>query len=177
MLQERWRSCAPEVPHSPATFINTSCKELPDNYKPDVILVDEASQVAGTEIVTAIANFPTAKCIMLVGDEHQLQPHVSSKQDNEFWKSRQLALFERLVSIGMKPQELDTQYRITRPIADLASRLFYDNNLKTDKSVDRLARPLVNFMQRYSEYVSTSANAPQGQCTRYGHQVEDSPYC
>jgi superfamily I DNA and/or RNA helicase len=112
-----------------AATIISSAHPLLDKVVFDVTLMDEASQVASYESL-----IPLLKCkkFILVGDDKQLQPIEKSN----FLKELNLSIFNRLKN--KYPENytfLDTQYRMNKIIADIASDLFYDGKLKTYEAI------------------------------------------
>ena len=108
-----------------AATVISSAKPVLDNVIFDVMLMDEASQVASYESL-----IPLLKCkkFILVGDDKQLQPIEKSN----LLKELKLSIFNRLKDKYPENSSfLDTQYRMNKMIADMASNLFYDGKLKT----------------------------------------------
>lgn len=107
----------------------SSASPLMKDYSSDVMIMDEASQVA-----SYMSLIPLLKCnkFILVGDNKQLQPIIESKLNEKQNKS----IFNNLME--KYPDSctfLDTQYRMNSHISNLASELFYDNKLKTHPPV------------------------------------------
>lgn len=127
----------------------SSANPLMKEYSSDVMIMDEASQVA-----SYMSLIPLLKCnkFILVGDNKQLQPIIESELDEYHNKS----IFNNLME--KYPDSctfLDTQYRMNGYISNLASKLFYDNQLKThppirnqiincnlNEAVNRILNPL-----------------------------------
>ena len=61
--------------------------------------------------------------LVLVGDQCQLPPTVASQRAVEVGFA--VPLFNRLVSLGVEPLLLDTQYRMHPAISQFPSDLFY----------------------------------------------------
>lgn len=110
----------------------------------DWMIMDEASQVA-----SYMSLIPLLKCrrFVLVGDNQQLQPIEESNLSADL----NLSIFNRLLGYFTKNSTfLDTQYRMNQEIADVASQLFYEGNLKTYAGVRKqkldcqMNDPLIN---------------------------------
>ena len=108
-----------------ATTVISSAQYLLDEEKFDLMLMDEASQVA-----TYMSLMTLLKCkkFILVGDHKQLQPIPEEKLKSDL----NLSIFNRLISLYPENYTfLDTQYRMNQEIAELSSELFYEGKLKT----------------------------------------------
>ena len=98
--------------------------------KLDVAIIDEASQATIPSVLIPIAK---AHRFILAGDHKQLPPTIISDRAHELSKT----LFEELIRIyPFKSQLLNTQYRMNRLLMKFPNEEFYDNNLKSDSSVD-----------------------------------------
>jgi len=112
-----------------ATTVISSAQYLLDEEKFDLMLMDEASQVA-----TYMSLMTLLKCkkFILVGDHKQLQPIPEEKLKSDL----NLSIFNRLISLYPENYTfLDTQYRMNQEIAELSSELFYEGKLKTHPSI------------------------------------------
>jgi superfamily I DNA and/or RNA helicase len=103
----------------------SSANPLMSEYSFDVMIMDEASQVA-----SYMALIPLLKCskFILVGDDKQLQPIEESELNEMHNKSIFNNLKEKYPD---SCNFLNTQYRMNGHISNLASELFYGNKLKT----------------------------------------------
>ena len=98
----------------------------------DVAIIDEASQATIPSVLIPIAK---AHRFILAGDHKQLPPTIISDRAGELSKT----LFEELIRIyPFKSQLLNTQYRMNRLLMKFPNEEFYDNNLKSDSSVDNI---------------------------------------
>ena len=98
----------------------------------DVAIIDEASQATIPSVLIPIAK---AHRFILAGDHKQLPPTIISDRAHELSKT----LFEELIRIyPFKSQLLNTQYRMNRLLMKFPNEEFYDNNLKSDSSVDNI---------------------------------------
>lgn len=120
---------------------NYSTKGINYHY----VIVDEAGRANPLDLLIPLVK---GYKIILVGDHKQL-PHIIEthienkiKENNDFneklyEKYIKESLFGRLFE--QLPQNrkimLDTQYRMSKEIGDLVSRLFYDGNLKTGTDI------------------------------------------
>ncbi len=108
-----------------AATVISSANYILDDIQFDCVIMDEASQVA-----SFMSLLPLLKCkkFVLVGDDKQLQPIEESKLSKEL----NLSIFNRLIEkYEGSSTFLDTQYRMNKQIADIASELFYGGKLKT----------------------------------------------
>jgi superfamily I DNA and/or RNA helicase len=79
-----------------------------DGFTFAAVLLDEASQVTEASSIVSICR--GCEQLVLVGDQCQLPPTVSSQRAVEAGLAE--PLFNRLVSLGVEPLLLDTQYRM-----------------------------------------------------------------
>lgn len=108
------------------------------NYTFDKVLVDEASQA--TELSTIVPIARGCKQLVLVGDDCQLPPTVSSDKAAHFGLA--LSLFERLAQKGLKPALLEIQYRMHPKISHFPCQHFYDGRISDGESVSaRITAP------------------------------------
>ena len=109
---------------------SSAALESISNTKFDVAIIDEASQATIPSILIPIAK---AHRFILAGDHKQLPPTIISA------KARALeeTLFENLIKMyPHKSQLLNVQYRMNRLLMKFPNSEFYNNNLKSDSSVD-----------------------------------------
>uniref|UniRef100_A0A0G4HN17 Uncharacterized protein n=1 Tax=Chromera velia CCMP2878 TaxID=1169474 RepID=A0A0G4HN17_9ALVE len=100
------------------------------------VLLDEASQV--TEPAALVPLVTGAEQVILVGDQNQLPPTVTTESVKE--KCLDVSLFVRLVLAGVKPFMLGRQYRMHPVIAAFPSAQFYGGKLESvPKAEDRPA--------------------------------------
>ena len=112
-----------------ATTAVSSCHYFLDDIDFDVMIMDEATQVA-----SFMSLLPLLKCkkFILVGDNRQLQPI----EDIDISKEMNLSIFNRLFEIYPEASTfLSTQYRMHKSIAQIASELFYEGKLRTSEKV------------------------------------------
>ena len=113
-----------------ATVISAAHPLLKDESF-DWVVMDEASQVAS--YMSLIPLLKTTRFV-LVGDNQQLQPIEESKLSDNL----NLSIFNRLLdNFPDSSTFLDTQYRMNERISNIASELFYDNNLKTFPTIKK----------------------------------------
>ena len=111
----------------------SSCHYFLDNTEFDVMIMDEASQVAS---FMSLLPLMKSKKFILVGDNKQLQPI----EEGNISKEMNLSIFNRLFE--MYPEDstfLPTQYRMHKTIAQIANEIFYEGKLRTSKqSAERI---------------------------------------
>jgi len=111
-----------------ATAIS-SCHYFLDDIDFDVMIMDEASQVA-----SFMSLLPLSKCkkFILVGDNRQLQPI----EEEDISKEMNLSLFNRLFEMYPHISTLlAIQYRMHKTIAQIANEIFYEGKLRTSERV------------------------------------------
>ncbi|KAJ5169045.1 uncharacterized protein N7482_004639 [Penicillium canariense] len=109
-------------------------------FKPEIVLIEEASQIIETTCLIAIMrNYSKLQKVLLSGDRQQLPPTVISAGKNECFPSHRMSLFERMLQTGVPTVQLSTQYRMAQNICDFVSTEYYHGRLETHPScVDRL---------------------------------------
>lgn len=109
---------------------SSSALEAIARVKFDVAIIDEASQATIPSILIPIAK---AHRFILAGDHKQLPPTIISDRAEDLSKT----LFEELIRVyPFKSQLLNTQYRMNNLLMKFPNEEFYNNNLKSDSSVD-----------------------------------------
>jgi len=112
-----------------ATTAVSSCHSFLDDINFDVMIMDEATQVA-----SFMALLPLLKCkkFILVGDNRQLQPI----EEEDISKEMNLSIFNRLFEIYPEASTfLSIQYRMHKSIAQIANEIFYEGKLRTSEEV------------------------------------------
>mmetsp|Transcript_67664 Transcript_67664/g.151984 ORF Transcript_67664/g.151984 Transcript_67664/m.151984 type:complete len:976 (-) Transcript_67664:277-3204(-) len=112
-----------------ATCIGASGSTV-DKLRFNTVLIDECTQAAESAALVPIAR-GCQQCI-LIGDQCQLPPTVLS--DVAETENLGESLFTRLVTQGVRPVLLDTQYRMHPLIAEFASAAFYNGRLQNGVS-------------------------------------------
>ncbi|MCE9675731.1 AAA domain-containing protein [Paraclostridium bifermentans] len=120
---------------------NDATKGINYNY----VIVDEAGRANPLDLLIPLVK---GYKVILVGDHkqlpHMIESHVESKikengdfNEELYEKYIKESLFGRLFNQlpGNRKVMLDTQYRMTKEIGDLVSRLFYNNKLKTGTKI------------------------------------------
>ena len=111
---------------------SSSALEAIARVKFDVAIIDEASQATIPSVLIPIAK---AHRFILAGDHKQLPPTIISDRAGDLSKT----LFEELIRIyPFKSQLLNTQYRMNSLLMKFPNEEFYNNNLKSDSSVDNI---------------------------------------
>ncbi len=123
----------PELENVPivAATTTTISKSIYDNLTFDVVIVDEATQMAEPHLLSAIAK---GKKFVLVGDDKQLPPLVQSSQAAE--RGLNISLFERL-----RKKYPDTnvllrfQYRMNNELMKYSNIRYYNGKVKTASDI------------------------------------------
>lgn len=111
---------------------NTAGSPLFINSKFDAVIIDEAAQA--TEPQSLIPLQYGCKKLILVGDHKQLGPTILN---NDVKKAGyDISLFERLISLGMVPYMLTTQYRMHPELSDFSNVKFYDGLITSGVSIE-----------------------------------------
>ncbi|ODV92222.1 hypothetical protein CANCADRAFT_84103 [Tortispora caseinolytica NRRL Y-17796] len=114
--------------HTSGSRALVNCKEI----KIDTIIIDEVSQSLEPQCWIPLLNFPTAKRLVLAGDNKQLPPTLHIKEKSILAQT----LFDRLAKLHKSIlRMLLIQYRMNRTIMEFPSNEFYGGNLQADKSV------------------------------------------
>ncbi|KAI0985769.1 hypothetical protein GJ496_009040 [Pomphorhynchus laevis] len=90
------------------------------------VLIDESTQATEPECMVPIVL--GAKRLILVGDHCQLGPIVTCRLADESGLSQ--SLFERMITLGIKPSCLQVQYRMHPAISVFPSNKFYEGLLQ-----------------------------------------------
>ncbi len=99
----------------------------------DVAVVDEASQ---TTIPSVLIPLNMAEKFVIAGDHRQLPPVVVSFQSKELEKT----LFEIFMEkYSFKSEMLTVQYRCNKSIAEFPSMFFYNRQIETHRSVEKIS--------------------------------------
>eukprot|EP00930_Biecheleria_cincta_P021623 TRINITY_DN15975_c2_g1_i1.p1 TRINITY_DN15975_c2_g1~~TRINITY_DN15975_c2_g1_i1.p1 ORF type:complete len:1262 (+),score=287.34 TRINITY_DN15975_c2_g1_i1:128-3913(+) len=112
-----------------ATCIGASGSTL-DKARFSTVLIDECTQAAESAALVPLAR--GCQQAILIGDQCQLPPTVLS--DVAETENLGESLFTRLVTQGVRPVLLDTQYRMHPLIAEFASAAFYNGRLQNGVS-------------------------------------------
>lgn len=135
--QERKRLCDATLAEADVVCCTLACAGEAgtyDNFKPDVIGVDEAARPSEPDMWTVLGPYSAAPLVM-VGDQRQLRPMVksSSSRDetrkNNFAAQLGTSLFQRLILAGHPHNMFNLQYRMAPAIGSLVSRSFYNGRL------------------------------------------------
>lgn len=120
-----------------AAFTLKTLRALADDGAPpfDLVVFDEASQVS---LAHALVLMPLGRARLFAGDPQQLSP-VQRSDDRlaRRWLGR--SPFAEMPKAGPAVALLDEQSRMTPPIGELVSELFYDGALRV--AADALAAP------------------------------------
>ena len=106
------------------------------------VLIDEATQATEPECLLPILR--GAKQTILVGDHCQLGPVIMCKMAAKAGLNQ--SLFERLVSLGIRPIRLQVQYRMHPSLSAFPSMTFYEGSLQngvsiTDRTIHGISFP------------------------------------
>lgn len=127
---------------SDADIILTTCNNsgnhlIRNTFKPSVLIIDEAAQATIPTTLVPMTAYSDWMAAILVGDQAQLQPTVTSTDANEFGPNLKIPLFTRMIQKGHKPFLLNIQYRMSPEISRFPSLHFYNEELLNAESVER----------------------------------------
>lgn len=108
--------------------------------QPRTILIEEAAETREANLTSSL--YPSVQQLILVGDHQQLTPHCDVLRLAEEPFNLNVSLFQRLVSMKVPYQMLNTQRRMAPELRYIVGKLYPD--LKDHALVkDPLQRPLV----------------------------------
>jgi hypothetical protein len=120
-----------------ATLSRLALSDLLWNWRPDAILLDEASMVSFPWVLAAATR--VQKRLVVLGDFRQLPPvHVTRSEVGRRWLGRDafdVAGVRARIDAGEDDERvtlLDTQYRMAESIATAVSELAYAGRVRTD---------------------------------------------
>ena len=135
-------------------------------FHPVTVVMDEASQMTETNTVTVVAQFfPSIQKVILVGDLKQNKPFVGSFTQNEFAKTTEISLMERLIRTGVPSCFLSCQYRMHPDICSTVSKYFYEARLTNAPNVfnrpgdgifERLLAAHISTCTKHSVFISVN---------------------
>lgn len=137
------------------------------NFRFRMVLIDESTQATEPECLIPIVM--GAKQVVMVGDHQQLGPVVTCKQ--AYAAGLGQSLFERLISLGNKPIQLQIQYRMHPSLAEFPSNKFYEGVLLNgvsapDRTLSRVdfpwpvpSKPMMFWSQTGQEEMSASGTS------------------
>mmetsp|Transcript_28461 Transcript_28461/g.45723 ORF Transcript_28461/g.45723 Transcript_28461/m.45723 type:complete len:1255 (-) Transcript_28461:467-4231(-) len=134
-LDGRWKELH-KVEVICATCIGASGSTM-EKLRFGTVLIDECTQASESAALVPIAR--GCQQVILIGDQCQLPPTVLS----DVSESQNLgeSLFTRLVTQGVRPVLLDTQYRMHPYICEFPSAAFYNGRLHTGVSYSKRLPP------------------------------------
>ncbi len=95
-------------------------------------MIDEATQAIEPECLLPMLN--GAKQVILVGDHRQLGPVITCRQTAKAGLNK--SLFERLVSMGIRPLRLQVQYRMHPELSIFPSNTFYEGTMQNGVTIN-----------------------------------------
>ena len=105
------------------------------------VLIDEATQATEPECLIPLVM--GSRQVILVGDHQQLGPVVMNKAAAKAGFSR--SLFERMVTLRIRPIRLEVQYRMHPCLSAFPSDYFYEGSLQNGVTANERLRPRVEF--------------------------------
>jgi superfamily I DNA and/or RNA helicase len=110
--------------------------------KPAIVIIEEASEILESHVLAAITK--DTKQIIMIGDHHQLRPHINSIQLQRKFDF-DISLYERLIMNDFPHVTLDVQMRMRPEFCDLIRNEIYKNlkdgeNVKNYQNVNGMTR-------------------------------------
>ncbi|CAD6440381.1 f4b459af-ebd5-4b58-8fbd-9fd58f20d351 [Sclerotinia trifoliorum] len=105
------------------------------------VLIDESTQSAEPECMIPLVL--GCKQVVLIGDHKQLGPVIMNKKAAKAGLDQ--SLFERLATLGLKPNLLNVQYRMHPCLSKFPSNMFYDGSLQNGVTTQQRIRRDVDF--------------------------------
>ena len=139
-----------------------------------MIFCDEAGQVSIAELCVPLTTFTNWEGLVLVGDDLQLEPTVTSKAFNEFLSNARLSPLALLHRKGFPSILLDEQYRMAPALSAFLRRQFYDERGLKDSAkvqVDNIVRQTI---RSWTLTAPVNAPGPKKEGTKY--LLVDIPY-
>uniref|UniRef100_A0A0K0E2D2 Regulator of nonsense transcripts 1 n=2 Tax=Strongyloides stercoralis TaxID=6248 RepID=A0A0K0E2D2_STRER len=120
-----------------------------NKFKPQRIIIDEASQMCLVKFLELFLLYPNAQYIFF-GDEKQLPPFVPYNHDYDT-KLTNSILTDSIMNVALKTNysmnlELDSSYRMHPFILKFVSKFFYNNLLKCGIDSDKRSLITKNFI-------------------------------
>ena len=120
------------------------------------LLLDEATQATEPECLIPLVR--GVKQFVLVGDHCQLGPVVMCKKAAS--AGLNTSMFERLVTLGLRPIRLQVQYRMHPSLSEFPSNTFYEGSLQngvtaSDRDTSHVDFPWINPSKPMMFYVSS----------------------
>lgn len=139
------------------------------------MLIDEATQAIEAEALIPIVL--GAKQLVMVGDQCQLGPVIMCKKAAKAGLTR--SLFERLISLGIRPIRLEVQYRMHPCLSEFPSNAFYEGSLQNgateaEKTLAGVDFPWPNPSKPMFFYVSNGFEEISSSGTSYLNRTEAS---
>jgi hypothetical protein len=150
------------------TLSKVFCSSALDKEMFDILIVDEASMVSMPSLFWALSK--VSQGVTIVGDFKQLPPIVMAKTDMASkWLRRNIFDELRIGSVDAARKNarvsiLDTQYRMTGKITDIANQLFYGGLLKNASGVD--SQSLTDSISGDSALAIIDTSAVNHHCTQ-----------
>ena len=95
------------------------------------VLIDEATQSIEPECLLPMLK--GVKQVILVGDHRQLGPVITCRETAK--AGLNMSMFERLVSMGIRPLRLQVQYRMHPELSVFPSNIFYEGTLQNGVTI------------------------------------------
>ena len=134
------------------------------NFNPDITYIDKVAKALDLDIAIVMAHYGSKK-IILVRDDHQLQPMIiSNVKTNCFSNHLRYPLFKRLKNLGYPSIMFRKQHQLVKSLASLPSQLFHAGKL-IDALLTRLTEQPV--AQKFETFLTKHYPAKGNRIKRY----------
>lgn len=123
------------------TCVGAGDPRIAKRFQFRTVLVDEATQASEPECMIPL--ILGCKQAVLVGDHQQLGPVIMNKKAARAGLCQ--SLFERLVTLGIRPIRLQVQYRMHPCLSEFPSNMFYEGTLQNGITTQERLRKNVDF--------------------------------
>jgi hypothetical protein len=144
---------------------------LAEDFKPDMIIIDEAGAALTMEMAIPIVTYrKSTKSVVLLGDHEQLAPNFVSGGQNSASRELRKTVFDRYakgagsgtVRVDLQPElfRFDVQHRSHPEIMDWASNAIYGGRIQhgpDTKTPTNISRTIDEYLQRTVEYFKRDA--------------------
>lgn len=144
-----------------ATTTAASETSLTENFKPQVIYIDEAAKATEGDLLIPLSHYTTPHAILLLGDKAQLPPTILTHNEvddegnaiNCFAGQLRKSPFVRLRQLGHRAIFFQEQFRMVQGLADLPFQLFYNGKLQYGHGTLLADRPLAQSFLKWMKEV------------------------
>ncbi|KAL6249158.1 hypothetical protein RBB50_004221 [Rhinocladiella similis] len=159
------------------TCCSAALKLLVTNYRPSLLILDEAACAHPYELMIPMVKFfMTLKRVVFLGDPKQFPPYASTPESKKWW---QISIFEKMQQKGFKCVVLSVSYRAHSALVEHTSRFFYDGKLSAAREYpSRSMNLLLNQFTVGDFGTLIDVNGHTTQLSNFTHFISvDNSYC